>query len=39
MILREMDVSVFEGVVDSLADQSGDLLLDQSGGELLSVVA
>lgn len=39
MILREMDASVFQGVVDSLADQSGDLLLDQSGGELLSVVA
>jgi hypothetical protein len=39
MILREMNASVFGGIVDSLADQSGDLLLDQSGDELLSDVA
>jgi hypothetical protein len=39
MILREMQESVFTGVLGDLEDESGNLLQDESGNQLEAVVA
>lgn len=39
MILREMDDGVFSGFTSSLQDESGNVLLDESGNELEAIVA
>jgi hypothetical protein len=39
MILREMEESVFTGVLGDLLDESGNTLQDESGNILEAVVA
>lgn len=39
MILREMDETVFTGIVDTLQDESGNILQDESGNNLEAIAA